>query len=182
MGLDMYMFRVKKGAEKYLKDNKMGKLFISFFTPFNIRPYKFDMPHCKNVDKYFKELAYWRKANAIHNWFVKNVQAGVDDSEPYPVLREQLTDLLNTCKTVLDCSELLPPCMLFVDPNKAYNQLIKDPTVARELLPTLDGYFFGSTEYDSNYVYDIEKTIKFVTEILDKVDFENNTVFYNSWS
>ena len=29
------------------------------------------------------EVLMWRKANAIHNWFVQNVQKGVDDCGVY---------------------------------------------------------------------------------------------------
>ena len=28
---------------------------------------------------------YWRKANAIHGWFVKNAQQGIDDCRTYSV-------------------------------------------------------------------------------------------------
>ena len=31
------------------------------------------------------EVAYWRKANAIHGWFVYNIQDGVDDQNEYYV-------------------------------------------------------------------------------------------------
>ncbi len=38
----------------------------------------------------FIEVGYWRKANQIHNWFVKNVQGGVDDCGYYGVTKEKL--------------------------------------------------------------------------------------------
>lgn len=34
------------------------------------------------------EIGYWRKANHIHNWFIKNVQNGKDDCSVYEVSRE----------------------------------------------------------------------------------------------
>jgi hypothetical protein len=33
---------------------------------------------------------YWRKANAVHGWFVNHVQRGVDDCKPYMVERSDL--------------------------------------------------------------------------------------------
>ena len=42
-------------------------------------------------------VAYWRKANQIHNWFVTNVQRGEDDCGEYYVSREKLSQLLRDC-------------------------------------------------------------------------------------
>lgn len=41
------------------------------------------------------EAMYWRKANAIHKWFVDNVQGGEDDCGEYYVDPEQLKQLLD---------------------------------------------------------------------------------------
>lgn len=75
-----------------------------------------------------RDVGYWRKANAIHNWFVKNVQDGVDNCAEYPVSREQLTALYDTVVSVL-----------------------ANPSSASQLLPTTEGFFFGSTDYDEWY-------------------------------
>jgi hypothetical protein len=40
------------------------------------------------------EAMYWRKANAIHYWFVQNVQSGADDCREYFVTRDNLRSLL----------------------------------------------------------------------------------------
>lgn len=45
-------------------------------------------------------VAYWRKANAIHQWFVDNCQDGVDECQEAYVSEEKLKDLLDTCKKV----------------------------------------------------------------------------------
>ena len=42
-------------------------------------------------------VAYWRKANQIHSWFVQNVQGGEDECQPHHVSREQLRDLRDLC-------------------------------------------------------------------------------------
>ena len=39
------------------------------------------------------KVAYWRKANAIHGWFVDNIQDGVDDQNEYYVSKEKLEEL-----------------------------------------------------------------------------------------
>lgn len=79
---------------------------------------------------------YWQKCNQIHQWFVKNIQNGIDDKEDYSVSIEKLELLLNTCKDV-----------------------INNPSLAKELLPTMSGFFFGRIEYGDEYFQDLEDTI-----------------------
>jgi hypothetical protein len=88
-------------------------------------------------------VAYWRKANQIHNWFVKNVQGGEDECQRSCVSREQLQELLDTCKEVL-----------------------ANRNTAREKLSPQAGFFFGSTEIDNWYWEDIKSTIEQLTAVL----------------
>ena len=52
------------------------------------------------------QVAYFEYATMIHDWFVKNVQAGEDDCSQYYVEREQFKQLLETCEKVLENREL----------------------------------------------------------------------------
>lgn len=107
----------------------------------------------------YQEIAYWRKANQIHSWFVENVQNGVDDCGSYEVTKEQLEELLDLCEAVKE-----------------------KPKLAHKLLPTQSGFFFGSTEYDEWYMQDIDNTIKQLKKVLKETDFDNWIVFYTaSW-
>jgi len=90
-------------------------------------------------------IAYWRKANAIHDWFVKNVQDGEDDCKSYYVGREKLQELHDLCLKVVKAGT---------------------PEVAMELLPTASGFFFGDTEYDEYYFEQVDWTAKRLAEIL----------------
>ena len=105
------------------------------------------------VTKINEEIGYWRKANAIHQWFVDNVQEGEDNCRPHCVSKENLITLLNLCK-----------------------QVKADPEKAPELLPTTSGFFFGSTEYGENYMYDINTTI----EIMEAALKEDGDIEYRS--
>jgi hypothetical protein len=87
-----------------------------------------------------REEMYWRKANQIHNWFVKNVQNGVDDFGRYEIKTEILIKLYDDC-------------------TKAYFQ--KDPDV----FPPIEGFFFGSTDIDEYYWEDILDTLRWVKPI-----------------
>src|SRR5690606_34021089 len=44
----------------------------------------------KKDDKKRVHWIEWRKANAIHWWFVSQIQGGVDEGDEYPVPREKL--------------------------------------------------------------------------------------------
>lgn len=89
------------------------------------------------------ELGYWRKANAIHKWFVKNVQDGEDNCKPYYVELEQLEKLL-----------------------EAVNAVLADTSKAHEILPTTSGFFFGNTDYNEWYFRDLEDTKEIIEKIL----------------
>lgn len=107
-------------------------------------------------------VAYWRKANAIHDWFVQNVQDGSDDCKTYHVPREKLQELEELCRRVVQSG---------------------DPEVAAELLPTASGFFFGGTEYDEYYFEQIDWTAKRLAEILTKLPdggLDGADFYYNS--
>lgn len=101
----------------------------------------------------------WRKANAIHKWFVDNVQEGDDNCGTYYVSIGTLERLRDTLRDVLD-----------------------EPHKAEELLPTQSGCFFGSTDYDSDYMDDVRETIDKLNAILNipKKELEQWTFRYQS--
>lgn len=102
-------------------------------------------------------VAYWRKANQIHHWFVKNVQNGEDKCNEHQVSRDQLEELVHECKQVLSHRDR-----------------------AMELLPTRSGCFFGGTEIDDWYFEDLENTIKQLRAVLDNPAFEDWDFYYRS--
>lgn len=105
-------------------------------------------------------VGYWRKSNHIHKWFVDNCQDGVDECQETQVSKEKLEELLVTCMDVLN--------------NKDNTYLVKKE------LPTQPGFFFGGTEYDEGYYFDIEDTIKILQKVLAETDFEESVIIYQS--
>ena len=145
MGLDMYLEKeIYVGAE-YAHNKVEGTIYIT-------RNGKKLPINFNKVSSITERVAYWRKANMIHNWFVQNVQNGVDDCGRYFVSVEKLEELVNICKEVL-----------------------ADHSKAEELLPTAEGFFFGNTNYDEDYFYDLEITV----EQLSNLD-ENDDYYYSS--
>lgn len=135
-----------------------------------------------------EEAGYWRKANQIHNWFVNNVQDGVDDCGNYYVDREKLEQLLTTVRLVLGRSELDIGIVnngktLTAEgwqENKELGEVVVDSSVAQELLPSQSGFFFGGTDYDQWYVRDLQRTEKILVEALAETD-ECEFEYHSSW-
>ena len=159
MGLDMFLERMPRGKK----------------------------PNCE----FAEEVGYWRKANCIHSWFVDHVQDGIDDCQYHnEVTKEILEELLDTCEKVYNSCHMI---IGMVSNGQVYEnghwkdcmepgKVMIDSSVARELLPTTGGFFFGSTDYDEYYVDKIKSTIDIITTVLETTDFENEMIYYiSSW-
>jgi hypothetical protein len=110
-----------------------------------------------SIVRFGDKVGQWRKANAIHKWFVDNVQNGVDDCSSYSV---HMGDLVKLRSLVM--------------------RVLKDSSLAMELLPPASGFFFGSTEIDDWYWEDLKHTFKTISEVLDKMDWDNKVLMYQS--
>ena len=111
-------------------------------------------------------VGYWRKANAIHGWFVREVQGGRDECQDSYVPREKLVELRDACKSVLSVS---------VGVNR------EDVAAEVGLLPT-QGFFFGSYEMDEWYFDDLKRTAEILDHVLSVVpeDSWNWSFYYHS--
>jgi len=146
MGLDMYLYKkIFVGGEFHGKEIKGG-------VDITIHKKKIKLK-ARKVSSIQTQVAYWRKANAIHKWFVDNVQDGNDNCAGYPVWKDKLAELVNLCREVLTNKRL-----------------------AKKLLPRQDGFFFGSLKYNSDYFDDLKDTI----EMLEKLP-EGEYIYTSSW-
>lgn len=160
MGLDMSLER-----EVYI-----GGFYdhrgVSGTCEFNIKP----QTRTTNGDKHYvipvstlssiiQRVMYWRKANAIHAWFVSNVQDGEDNCGRYAVSKDDLISLRDLCKATI---------------------AEEDPA----MLPTSSGFFFGSTEYDNWYWADLKETEKTLSDVINDEQFGSDdydiTYYYSS--
>lgn len=192
MGLDMSLYKVKKEIGSFEDVKRVNKLLNGE----NYKEYekKFEnlMFECGSEDfKYksiFGEVAYWRKANAIHKWFVDNVQDGIDDCGYYEISKEKIEELRQVCTKVLNSSTLINGQICvgkrLVDDKwekiLENGLILKDTEVAEELLPTESGFFFGSTDYDEYYLRDIIYTADMCEAILNFFPWENCYLLYHS--
>lgn len=106
------------------------------------------------ISEVIEQVMYWRKANAIHRWFVENVQDGVDDCREYWVSKEKIQELIDLCSKVIET---------------------KDTT----LLAPKSGFFFGSQEIDDWYFINLGDTVKKLTQELENFrDTKSSGEFY----
>ena len=100
MGLDMYLMKKTYVGGNYEHNHISGNIALlrdNTLIPIDI----------KRTVYIEEEVGYWRKANAIHNWFVSNVQDGKDDCHEYYVSQEAMKELLHDCQKVLDSIHLI---------------------------------------------------------------------------
>jgi hypothetical protein len=149
MGLDMYLTAKRYVSEYNDADKEISTELMRHFP---------ELTESQTVQEISVRVGYWRKANAIHKWFVDHVQEGKDDCGNYYVSRDQLTALRDVCERVRDW------------PGK----------LAAEQLPTANGFFFGGTDYDEYYMQDVNNTIQIIDSCLKlpgSWDFE----YQSSW-
>jgi len=147
MGLDMYLSR-----KSYVKnwDHNKTKYAVSVLA--NGLPVPTIKPN--RVTYITEEVGYWRKSNAIHGWFVRNVQKGVDDCGLYEVEDDKLKELYDL---VLHINNMEPG-----EERDAY---------VMEHLPPTEGFFFGSYSVDEDYYrYEITATIEILKEVFEDIE------------
>ena len=147
MGLDMYM-----SAKRYIyraEEEELMEAVKKTLLP--------NSSHNCRITTVSAEVAYWRKANAIHKWFVDNVQSGNDNCGEYYVSREDLESLRETCQNALNNKDS-----------------------ADNILPPQSGFFFGETTLDSWYFENLGYTINQINIILESEDLKHWDFYYHS--
>lgn len=136
MGLDMYL-TAKKYVWRHTDDGQHERKEIAKAA---------NVPNGWDAEGVTCEVGYWRKANAIHGWFVENVQHGEDDCREYPVTRDDLQKLYEDIHSVL-------------------NARMRAQTALDKLPPT-DGPFFGSYDLDEDYYEELKRTQDIIVKAL----------------
>jgi hypothetical protein len=55
------------------------------------------------------------------------------------------------------------------------------PETCATLFPCVDGFFFGSTEYDTDYWQTVATLIRWIDAMLATFDFENDRLLFYAW-
>jgi hypothetical protein len=155
MGLDQYLYAKNYLSPMEWRGQETVDKFNEIADAIKVRDFMdTELPSIQCVVK----VGYWRKANAIHQWFVDHCQNGEDDCREAYVSREQLTELRDLCQTIIDF-----------------------PDTAEEELPTSVGFFFGSQEYDEWYFQDLKLTVEIIDNVLAKVPDGWDFAYGSSW-
>ena len=182
MGLDMYLTK-KTYVKNWNYQPKEARHLVTVMrggtVRADIRP--------ERITFIIEDVAYWRKANAVHRWFVGHVQQDDDDCAPHAVSRDQLIALRDLCVQVLAASAPIDALVQNGErrehgtsvPLLEFGKTIEDARFAKQLLPTQSGFFFGSTDYDEYYLEDITYT----RDVLDSILAEqgDDFVYQSSW-
>ena len=163
MGLDMYLNkRTYVKQWDFQKDDERHEVTVK----------KGEEPHphiqTERISEVIEQVGYWRKANQIHQWFVDNVQDGVDDCKQHIVERDQLKELLDICIKIKE---------LYAKDRDEFEEY------AKEHLPTQMGFFFGQYEYGDDYMYDINETIEILQVVYENNDgaWQQQYTYESSW-
>jgi len=162
MGLDMYLYERTWCPRSYQLGKKIKK------TNFTTNVYDLDGTTEK---KKFNDVAYiycrkgyWRKANAIHQFFLdkRKLDLSIDEcnGEDIYITRADIEELQSICEQLLSLKG-----------NKFKEK-------AKELLPVSQGFFWGSYEYDKWYRQDLKDTLKIIKGL--NLDDPRVDVIYNA--
>jgi hypothetical protein len=149
MGLDMYLYR-----EQYVSGYTYNGQDISAY---NMILEATGLERCEDSPHATISVcvAYWRKANSIHNWFCE-LDGGKDECQRIPVSIDQLQELRSLALMSLNV-----------------------PAARASALPTKAGFFFGSYDYDEWYEADMRNTVKMIDKILSDIPADANPWDYS---
>lgn len=160
MGLDIYIHKRKRVEKQPTIEELKEGLASSLMLIKNVE--MFDADYINEFIEYQqdkfgmdKEVGYFRKVNFLYAYFQDRLE-----DEGCEVTKEDLNDIIAKCKEVLEKH---------------------DEETSKKLLPTCDGFFFGSTDYDDYYYADVQNVMDKATEILANLHKDEELSIYFSW-
>lgn len=150
MGLDMYLYKktyVQNWEHNPPEQHHQIEVKRGGVLRADIKP--------NRISYITEQVAYWRKFNALHGWFIENCAGGVDECQEISVDDEKMVELLETLKEV----------------SSNFDK-------AKDLLPPTQGFFFGSDEVDEYYKEEVNSTIKVIEELLKEQELSKEYGLY----
>lgn len=169
MGLDMYLSGKVYVGGNY--EHRNVKWVVDITQDWKKIP--IDLKKITYVEE---NVAYRRKANQIHRRFVENVQDWDDDCRDHYVSVEQLKQLVERCKKVLESLEKQTLVEKEIDDRRNEWKKVKvmvypNIDLAMELLPPVEWFFFGDYNIDEYYVENLKSTIEQLSWLDDMKDY-----------
>lgn len=185
MGLDMYLYAEKQIDQYEYLDMPSGQVSRRDNLEYDrANQFLSELP----VGEYggitiTKCVAYWRKANAVHGWIVRNLANDEDTCQRIPVSRDDLLSLREAClKGLNGRNNAVIGKENFDGSERSFDQLAEDivKTINQEVrkslestiatdddpIPPTAGFFFGGTEKDEYYYSYLAETVETINCIL----------------
>lgn len=158
MGLDINFYKAKRSKDNETKERleEIRKaLATEYLKSIDERNSKLinELEDEKEKINPWNEVAYFRKVNFLIPFFGYEENCSNIEIDKY-----QVEDLIEAC-----------------------NEVLEDHSKAEELLPTTDGFFFGSTEYDDWYFDDVECVKTTFESILEDFNQEEDILTMHCW-
>jgi hypothetical protein len=170
MGLDQFLEARQYVSKNDWKDNEpVPNADFSIIQPMTM-PGVIDPDGFSGITMEYN-AAQWRKANAIQRWMNDELAGGdMENCQSYPIDSDKLDQLRQDCKAVLSA-------------RTQGTQHVERVAEERGLYP-MEGFFFGSYDFDEWYFNDLEYTVA-VIDRLDKagaLNPESDVTFtYRAW-
>ena len=131
-------------------------------------------------------LASFRKVNFIQKFFKDKYK--VPNNEHVDITKEDLQELADLCERVISKFEEWDGTKEALDSDDCVEPPKHIQEYAAELLPTCEGFFFGSIAYDNRYFNNVKDVLKTVREIIQEVedtyeveDADKYQLLYRAW-
>ena len=110
--------------------------------------------------KKVKEIGYFRKVNFLVKYFEDYCGLDTANQTPLRIHIKDIMDLKDRC-----------------------SEVINNPNKAEELLPTTDGFFFGDTDYNEEYLKDVQEVYNYCLHLLDEFDAlqDDESIWFEIW-
>lgn len=140
------------------------------------------------------EIVYWRKRNHFHKFFCENGKETKETEHyygPYIISRGLLNLLLDKIDIILS-SKLDKPILKSFNNGCSWKdgvmtertfeaEIEYDEELARNLLPSQKGFFFGSTDYNPYYYESLIRTKEILSEYLKTNPRARKFIYTSSW-
>lgn len=159
MGLDMYLYK-HTYIDNWENDPPEKKVTVKI----TIGKIEYKDIDSKTISHIVSEVGYWRKFNALHNWFIENCGNGDDNCRDIYVPKSKLEEL----RTILsEVKELLKEkYYTYNEQNERECEYLNSDKI-KEIFPPSPGFFFGSQEIDTYYENNVINTLTLLDEILE---------------
>jgi len=182
MGLDMYLYKKNYVQNwNHMSDSEKHSITVKKGGKkrTDIKP--------ERISFIIEQVGYWRKFNALHNWFVQNCGDGIDNCQEMYISKKEIEKLLVDLITVRNALDKAPKKTVKVhvgwsNGEKTYDDMEVYEIVpeVKELLPPTEGFFFGSKNVDKWYYEDLLETIDLFKGLM-KEDPDGDYYYRASW-